>query len=322
MFAVLFFAQFSALPAMRLRVDGVLRREQALLVLANAAFIMVACHALFWPVRLWILTAATGVLALGHLALAWTIPRAATGESTARVLFSGLALTFATLVIPIRLEGHWVPIALAVEAGVLVWSGFRLRSGYLRGAGYALFWAAVVALLATPTGSPVFVFNETFGAAVVIAVAAAISAWRAHRSRDQLSKIEHAVVTCLAVGANVLMVAALTREVGLYFDVTPGRGAAASEGLLARSLAVSLLWTLYATVLVLTGTRLRTAALRWQGLALLGVTTLKVFFADLGYLSGLYRVSSSIALGVVLIALSFLYQRKLAARHSARADDR
>jgi uncharacterized membrane protein len=73
---------------------------------------------------------------------------------------------------------------------------------------------------------------------------------------------------------------------------------------------------------VLTGTRLRTAALRWQGLALLGVTTLKVFFADLGYLSGLYRVSSSIALGVVLIALSFLYQRKLAARHSARADDR
>ena len=86
---------------------------------------------------------------------------------------------------------------------------------------------------------------------------------------------------------------------------------------MARSLTTSLLWTLCATALVIVGVRVKSAALRWQGLALFGVTTLKVFFSDLDYLSGFYRVSSSIALGVVLLIVSFLYQRSLAARRPA-----
>jgi uncharacterized membrane protein len=55
-------------------------------------------------------------------------------------------------------------------------------------------------------------------------------------------------------------------------------------------------------------------ALRWQGLALFAATTLKVFFIDLDYLSGFYRIASSIALGVVLLIVSLLYQRSLGRR--------
>ena len=57
--------------------------------------------------------------------------------------------------------------------------------------------------------------------------------------------------------------------------------------------------------------RLSSALLRWQGLALLALVSLKVFFADLAFLRGFYRIISSIALGVVLIAISYLYQRRL-----------
>ena len=49
---------------------------------------------------------------------------------------------------------------------------------------------------------------------------------------------------------------------------------------------------------------------------LFGVTTLKVFLADLAYLSGAYRIASSVALGLVLLAVSFLYQRSLVARRT------
>ena len=70
--------------------------------------------------------------------------------------------------------------------------------------------------------------------------------------------------------------------------------------------------------LVVTGVRLKTAALRWQGLALFGATTLKVFVFDLAYLSGVYRIASSVALGLVLLIVSFLYQKSLVARRSAQ----
>jgi uncharacterized membrane protein len=54
--------------------------------------------------------------------------------------------------------------------------------------------------------------------------------------------------------------------------------------------------------------------LRYQGLVLFALTIAKVFFFDLSYLSGFYRVVSSFALGVVLLAVAFLYQKMLLAK--------
>jgi uncharacterized membrane protein len=51
--------------------------------------------------------------------------------------------------------------------------------------------------------------------------------------------------------------------------------------------------------------------LRWQALALFGVTIFKVFVNDMALLDGFYRIASSIALGVVLLVVSFLYQRSV-----------
>ena len=65
---------------------------------------------------------------------------------------------------------------------------------------------------------------------------------------------------------------------------------------------------------LVTGVRRAVAGLRWQGLALFGIVVAKVFLVDLSYLSGGYRVLSSIVLGIVLLAVSFLYQRGLAAQ--------
>jgi uncharacterized membrane protein len=51
------------------------------------------------------------------------------------------------------------------------------------------------------------------------------------------------------------------------------------------------------------------AALRVGALALLGVTVGKVFLFDLASLTSLYRVGSCIALGVLLLAGAFAWQR-------------
>ena len=48
-----------------------------------------------------------------------------------------------------------------------------------------------------------------------------------------------------------------------------------------------------------------------MSLALLSLTTLKVFFWDLSSLDRVYRIISFIVLGAILLAVSYLYQKSL-----------
>jgi uncharacterized membrane protein len=53
----------------------------------------------------------------------------------------------------------------------------------------------------------------------------------------------------------------------------------------------------------------RQALLRYAGLAMLLIVSLKVFLIDMGDLTGLYRVVSFLGLGLVLIGIGYIYQR-------------
>jgi uncharacterized membrane protein len=87
---------------------------------------------------------------------------------------------------------------------------------------------------------------------------------------------------------------------------------------LGRDFAYSALWMLYGAVLLIIGFQRASAALRWQALVLLAFTIGKVFIYDLSELTGGYRVISFMALGVILLGISFIYQRdwlKLSSKH-------
>ena len=73
---------------------------------------------------------------------------------------------------------------------------------------------------------------------------------------------------------------------------------------------MSALWMGYGAMLMIIGFRRRVPFLRYLALALLGVTIFKVFFYDMSELQRVYRIVSFIGLGVLLLAISFAYQRK------------
>ena len=79
---------------------------------------------------------------------------------------------------------------------------------------------------------------------------------------------------------------------------------------LARDFSMSALWMGYGAMLMIIGFRRRVPFLRCLALALLGVTIFKVFFYDMSELQRVYRIVSFIGLGVLLLAISFAYQRK------------
>jgi uncharacterized membrane protein len=78
---------------------------------------------------------------------------------------------------------------------------------------------------------------------------------------------------------------------------------------LAQRLSLSMVWMVYGGAMLVIGLWRRNKLLRMMALALLSITIIKVFFFDLSSLERLYRIISFIVLGVILLAVSFLYQR-------------
>jgi len=78
-----------------------------------------------------------------------------------------------------------------------------------------------------------------------------------------------------------------------------------------KSLVVSVLWGVYALVLFIVGITKESSPARIAGFLMASLTIIKVFFYDLSYLETTYRVLSLVVLGVILLIISFVYQKKM-----------
>jgi uncharacterized membrane protein len=76
-----------------------------------------------------------------------------------------------------------------------------------------------------------------------------------------------------------------------------------------EQLALSALWLVYAVVLMGIGIWRRTRWMRFGAIGLLGFIILKIFVYDLSFLQGPYRSMSFAGLGLILLAVSYLYSR-------------
>jgi uncharacterized membrane protein len=76
---------------------------------------------------------------------------------------------------------------------------------------------------------------------------------------------------------------------------------------LAKQVAFSIFWSVFAVSAVLAGFRFRTQGLRYFGLGLFAVTLLKVVLLDMSQVQTGYRVLSFLGLGLLLMGTSVLY---------------
>jgi uncharacterized membrane protein len=318
LFATLFFVLFAAIPAVRCTQEGELPPLDITIVLTNAFQFLTALHLMLWPQYKWGMTFAVLALAAGHLLAERALPRKATpANQLAHSLYAGLALTFATLAIPIRIEGKWITIAFAVEGALLIWSGLKIRSMALRTAGFVLFIIVAIRLLVLLASAPApdtFLLNERFLTLMIAAVCWMAAFFFAQQSNCDVGTGETQVYYSLAVAANFVMLVALSMEVWDLF----GRTSMGIDRVLAQELALSVLWIGYALALIAGGMAAKSAATRWQGLGLLGVAIGKVFFFDLSFLTRFYRIVSFFVLGLVLLLVSFYYQRRTKTAQAAK----
>ncbi|MEW6130138.1 MAG: DUF2339 domain-containing protein [Acidobacteriota bacterium] len=155
--------------------------------------------------------------------------------------------------------------------------------------------------------------NQTFASFALVILTLAIGAWLYSNSQAIDESERRLVIPLLVIAANVLAVIALSVEAFGYFERIIASPDFDSESWrdyrLMQQLSLSVIWTIYSGVLLTIGILKRQVLLRMMALILLSLTILKVFFVDLAALDKIYRIISFTVLGVILLAVSFLYQR-------------
>ena len=81
----------------------------------------------------------------------------------------------------------------------------------------------------------------------------------------------------------------------------------AQNQLSVETVAISIIFAIYAVILVSIGVATRTAINRIAGLGLMGFVVVKLYIFDVWQLGRGYRISAFVALGALLLTTSFLY---------------
>jgi uncharacterized membrane protein len=239
---------------------------------------------------------------------------------------AGTALTFVTLAIPVQLESNWITIAWGLQAVALLWASSETSAPPLRVLSAIVFAMALLRFLFadTPWGyrapfTPVL--NRYFLGMLALAACLGCAAYLYRRMSG------HLAFGLLAAGVFWL---GSSVEAYSYFDAqaqaiarNPGPAepgsptgqeaypTTAKQLRWGGQLSLSMLWSLYAGVMTAAGFRLQLRAWRVAGLALFGLTLVKVVFLDIPELRQFYRIIALLALGVVLLVVAWKYQRGL-----------
>ena len=148
--------------------------------------------------------------------------------------------------------------------------------------------------------------NPTFGAFAVITCCLALGYREYRQQESRIGQLERQIMARLMLSfANIFLLTGLSFEVEGFFSRHP-----MSQNGVIRQLCQSMLFTAYGGTMIWAGIRRANRQLRILGLLTLGITTFKVFIFDLAALEQIYRVISFIVLGVILLVVSFLYQKR------------
>jgi uncharacterized membrane protein len=217
-----------------------------------------------------------------------------------------LAVSFFAVAIPAYLDKSWITVGWALEAAFLVWTGLRENRPFTRLLGYIVlglagarlvFWDWVGITQTLFFNDRLIPYGAVLGSVVVMILL--LDSWKP--KPDELDQ----ALPVLAIAGNLVALLYLSLEVADYWNRQP-----ATSLWNAKALSLSVLWLLYAGGMMTAGFIKEIKGLRLVAIMTFWVTIVKVFLFDLSELQGGYRVLSLIILGLILLAVSFVYQNR------------
>ena len=223
-------------------------------------------------------------------------------DGRAAALAAGVAWVLLVLAIPVQFAGYRITVGWALEAAALAWIGARYRDRRPTTAAFVVLGLVLVRLAFSDSflyslGAVYFTFaNPRFLSFAASAAALWATAWWTGAGRRALA----AYLAGLAV-----MLWGLSLEAAGWATrlVTP------PDYHSVASTAVSVAAAAYALVLVAAGVARRSAVTRVAGIFLICLVLVKLYLYDVWLLTQFYRMVAFAVLGVLLLAMSYLYSR-------------
>ena len=212
----------------------------------------------------------------------------------------------------------WIGTLWAGYSVPLVWIGIKFRHVPVMICGFmaALIGGALVlvrGMVFEPVESFEFITNIRASALLVVAglllIQERLTEWGGNL-RDWLPDIRSTMQMAIVL----LVFGLLTGETLDFFRKEISLVAEDAENEIStlsnlQQLSLSGIWLVYSAVLMAGGLWRKLRALRIAAFVLFGLTILKIFLYDLSFLDSLYRIFSFIGLGLILLAVSYAYQR-------------
>jgi uncharacterized membrane protein len=309
----LFFLSFNlyVLLSDRQSESGMSKADLFVIFFAAAFFLLafLAQHnwSYTWPVRIFALLLSGIETAFAESAL-----RRSKSARMTTVSYAAVSVIMTVTATFIVFDQQWVLPALAIEMAVLGWCWFRFDFREFRWGVYLLAlvvlqgFAGNIVYYPEPFERFLPLFNSRFLVCSVTVAAFYTLLYTMSHHSDKLDANERAVYMIIFFITQVLSLILLSFEVHDYYMLAPPERIYSGY---ARELSLSVLWASYASVLTGAGIFRRIRRARLLGILLLGVTVLKVFFLDLASLETFYRIVSFIVLGLLLLAVSYGYNR-------------
>jgi uncharacterized membrane protein len=216
-------------------------------------------------------------------------------------LSAAIAAVLLTLAIPLQFAGFRITMLWSLEAAALAWLGARFDQARFQIGAWLVFALVFVRLFTLDariysTSAYTALANRRF---LTFALAAA-GLWIA--SRFARSQEPQAIAYG---GGHLILLWALAMEVTGW----AARTADAPDVASVESTAISILMAVYALALVVAGVALRSAVNRILGLGLMALVIAKLYLLDVWSLSRGFRITAFLALGGLLLLVSYLYSR-------------
>jgi len=242
-----------------------------------------------------------------------------TRDRVASLNAAALAFTLAAIGVAVQFDGPAVVIGWAAEGAAAAWLGVRASNDPFRYGGLLLWGFAAVRLVEnffeTPAGFTAIVNARSLSSLFVIAMAYAM-AWMIKRYDDEGDRSERTRAV-LHIAASALTLMWITAEIRSFWEVRYDW----PQAYLYKHVMLSLAWGLYGAALIVAGMWRSYAPGRYIGITIIAATVLKVFLSDLWQLGGIYRVIGFIGFGVLLVMVSYLYQKRVKPRPSTAGSD-
>ena len=208
-------------------------------------------------------------------------------------LSAAIGVVLLTLAIPIQFVGFRITMLWSLEAAALAWIAGRFQVG-----AWALFGLVFVRLLTLD--SRIYVTEALVNRRFLTFAVAAASLWIASRAARS------AQAKAVSYGAgHFSMLWALALEVNEW----AARNADVQDVSNEASTGISILMAVYGVALVVAGVASRSTVNRVLGLGLLGLVIAKLYLLDVWSLSRGFRITAFLALGGLLLLVSYLYSR-------------